>query len=87
MCQEIDWRCRRAIAWRIGIAAPGVEMDREEDLAMEMVLERSQRPSTRPTTARESRARTGEPLWPRATGWLRRNTSAEGADFSSCVDS
>src|ERR1700694_2013244 len=60
----------------MGMAAPGVEVDREEDLAMETALERSQRPSTRPTTARESRARTGEPLWPSVTGWLRRKTWA-----------
>src|SRR5882762_5149736 len=64
----------------MGTAAPGVEADREEDLAMETALERSQRPSTRPTTARESRARTGEPLSPSVTGWLRRKTSAAGAD-------
>src|ERR1700682_2686069 len=71
----------------MGMAAPGVEVDREEDLAMETALERSQRPSTRPTTACDSRARTGEPLWPSVTGWLRRKTSAAGADFSRCVDS
>jgi hypothetical protein len=48
---------------------------------------RSQRPSTRPTTAWESAANTGEPLWPFTTGWLKRKTLAAGADFSSCVDS
>ncbi len=62
-------------------------MDCEEDFALDTALERSQRPSMRPTTARESRANTGEPLWPRFTGWLRRNTSEDGADLSSCVDS
>jgi len=48
---------------------------------METALERSQRPSTRPTTARESRARTGEPLWPSVTGWLRRKTWPRGGFF------
>src|SRR5260370_40809280 len=71
----------------MGIAAPGTVVDGDEALAMETALERSQRPSIRPTTARESRARTGEPLWPRLTGRLRRNTSATGADLSSRVDS
>ncbi len=62
-------------------------MDCEEDFALDTALERSQRPSMRPTTARESRANTGEPLWPRFTGWLRRNTSAAGVDLSRWVDS
>jgi hypothetical protein len=58
-----------------------------KDLAIASPLERSQRPSTRPTTARESSARTGEPLWPRLTEWLRRKTSVAPADLSSFVDS
>ena len=62
-------------------------MEAEEGLAMETALERSQRPSTKPTTAPEFSERTGEPLWPRFTGWLRRKTSAAGADRSSWVDS
>src|SRR5712692_9580217 len=73
--------------WRRLCLVPGVEMEVAEDLARDTPLERSQRPSTRPTTARESTARTGEPLWPRFTGWLRRKTSAAGEDFSSLVDS
>jgi len=64
-----------------GDGGAGVETDEEEDLAMETALERSQRPSTRPTTARESRARTGEPLWPRITGWLRRKLQTRGRIF------
>src|SRR5258708_1196906 len=38
VCQEIDSRCRRAIAEQLGAAAPGIEEDREEDLAMETAL-------------------------------------------------
>src|SRR6266481_5161060 len=62
----------------MGTAAPGVEMGAGEDLTAETALERSQRPSTRPTTACESRATTGEPLWPRFTGWLRRKLRRPG---------
>src|SRR5262249_46173664 len=52
---------------------------------------RSQRPSTRPTTAvgvpSRLTVRTGEPLWPLTTGWLRRKTSEAGEAESSFVDS
>ncbi len=37
-------------------------MEGVDDLVTETALDRSQRPSTSPTTARESKARTGEPL-------------------------
>src|SRR5271170_460985 len=69
------------------MAAPGVPVGSALDLASDTEVPRSQSPSTRPTTACESAASTGEPLWPFTTGWLRRKTSAAGADFSSCVDS
>jgi len=75
------------MAYSMGVAAPGMEAGWVGELAAAAERERSQRPSMMPTTAREPEVRTGEPLWPRMTGWLRRKTLAAGADFSSCVDS
>src|ERR1700747_2184379 len=83
----MDWRCSSAMAYSMGVAAPGTEAAWLGDLAAAAERERSQRPSIIPTTARESAVRTGEPLCPRVTAWLRRKTLAAGADFSSCVDS
>src|SRR5271155_1191464 len=71
----------------MGMAAPGVVVGRALDLVRANGVPRNHRPSTRPTTARDFVSKTGEPLWPFTTGWLRRNTLTAGADFSSCVDS
>lgn len=75
------------MAYWMGMAAPGLDLDCAPVLARETGVPRSQRPSTRPTTAWDSVAITGDPLWPFTTGWLRRKTSDTGADFSSWVDS
>ena len=93
----MDFCCRRVIAWLMGIAAPGMTAaleavaERWAEVVRARAEVRSQRPSIRPTTpegvAWVSRARTGEPLWPRVTEWLSRKMSVAGADLSSCVDS
>ena len=69
------------MAYSMGVAAPGMEEATAGELAAAAETERSQRPSMMPTTARESEVSTGEPLWPRVTGWLRRKTLEAGADF------
>ena len=67
---------RRAMAKRIGTAAPGVFVGSAAGLTDDRGTPRSHRPSTRQTAPRELTARTGEPLWPWTTGWLSEGMSA-----------
>jgi hypothetical protein len=82
------------MAWAMGTAAPGigeVATPWRPELLRARAEVRSHRPSTRPTTLEgvslESTDKTGDPLCPRVTGWLRRKISAGGEDLSSWVDS